>query len=182
MAGLISRRYAEALFQLALEKDCVDKYSDEIKLIHDTLAGNGEILKVLNNPEISSDIKMNILKDAFEKYVSEDVLGLLAVVFRKNREKELIDILSEFLGKVMEYRGIVYATVESAVPLKSEKINEIKQKLSKKLNKQVEVEVKIVPELIGGIKIAVDGYVIDNTVKKGIEAIKKALLEIKLAQ
>ena len=162
MAGLIAKRYAEALFQLALENDCVDKYSDEIKLIHDTLAGQDEILKVINNPEISAEIKMSILENAFKEYVSNDVLD-------------------SFLSKVIDYKGIVYAAVESAVPLKSEKLNEIKQKLSKKLNKQVEVEVKTVPELIGGIRISVCGYVIDNTVKNRIENIKKALLEIKLA-
>lgn len=181
MAGLIAKRYAEALFQLALENDCVDKYSDEVKLIHDTIAGEGEILNVINNPEISSEIKMSIFENAFKEYVSNDVLGLLSVIFVKNREKELISILDSFLGKVIDYKGIVYATVESAVPLKSEKLNEIKQKLSKKLNKQVEVKVKTVPELIGGIRISVGGYVIDNTVKKRIENIKKALLEIKLA-
>lgn len=181
MAGLIAKRYAEALFQLALENDCVDKYSEEIKFIHDTLAGEGEILKVIDDPEISSEIKMSILENAFKEYVSNDVLGLLSVIFVKNREKELINILDSFLSKVIDYKGIVYAIVESAVPLKSEKLNEIKQKLSKKLNKQVEVEVKTVPELIGGIRISVCGYVIDNTVKNRIENIKKALLEIKLA-
>ena len=92
MAGLIAKRYAEALFQLALENDCVDKYSDEIKLIHDTLAGQDEILKVINNPEISAEIKMSILENAFKEYVSNDVLGLLSVIFAKIREKELINI------------------------------------------------------------------------------------------
>lgn len=181
MAGIAAKRYAEALFQLAVENDCVEKYSDEIKLISDTLALDDDILKVINNPEISSEIKMGIFEKAFSKYVSNDVLGLIAVIFRKNREKELLNILDIFLSKVIDYKGIVYATVESAVPLKSEKINQIKQKLSEKLNKQVEIEVKTVPELIGGIRISVCGHVIDNTVKKQIENIKKALLEIRLA-
>lgn len=182
MAGLISKRYAEALFQLALEKNCVDKYADEIKLIYDLLCGNNEVLEVLYHPEISYESKMKILTDTFSAYVSDDVLGLLSVVFKKSREKELIDILNIFIDKVKEYKGIVNAVIESAVSLKSDKINEIKEKLSYKLNKQVEVEVKVVPELIGGIKISVCGYVIDNTVKSRITELKKALLAIRLAQ
>lgn len=181
MAQLISKRYAEALFQLALEKNCVDKYSDEIKLMHDCLVSDDEILRVLNHPQISSDKKIEILTIAFKDSISEDIIGLLNIVFRKNRENELIDILDTFLKKVLEYKGIVKAVVESAVALNNDKLNEIKEKLSNKLNKQVEIETKVVPELIGGLKISVVGHVIDNTVSSQIKALKKTLLASKLA-
>lgn len=181
MAGLISKRYAEALFQLALEQNCVDKYSDEIKLIYDTLTSDSEILRVLNHPQISSDKKLDILTTAFKDSVDENIIGLLSIVFRKNREKELIDILDTFLNKVMDYKGIVIATIESAAALKESKLNEIKEKLSSKLNKQVEIEAKVVPELIGGLKITVGGHVIDNTVKSQLDMMKKTLLATRLA-
>lgn len=181
MAGLISGRYAEALFQLALENNCVDKYSEEIKLIYDALVGNDEVLRVLNHPQISSEKKLDILTNAFKDNVSQEIMGLLTVIFRKNREKELIDILDTFLSKVLDYKNIVTAVVESAAELKSEKLDEIKEKLSNKLNKQVKIEAKVVPELIGGVKIAVMGHVIDNTVKSQLEALKKSLLAAKLA-
>lgn len=182
MAELISKRYAEALFQLALEQNCVDKYSDEVKLIYESLAGESEIMKVFNHPEISSESKFNILKSALNDCVSDDIMGLLSIVFRKNREKELIEILDTFLKKVLNYKGIVTAVVESAVPLKKKKLKEISEKLSSKLNKQVEVEALVVPELIGGLKITVEGHIIDNTVKSQLEAMKKAMLNTKLAQ
>lgn len=181
MAGLISNRYAEALFQLALEENCVDKYSDEIKLIYDTLTSDGEILRVLNHPQISSDKKMDILKSAFKDSVDENIIGFLSIIFRKNRENELTEILDTFLGKVLDYKGIVTATVESAVSLKKSKLDEIKEKLSIKLNKQVKVEARVVPELIGGLKITVSGHVIDNTVKSQLDDLKKTLLAARLA-
>lgn len=182
MAELISKRYAEALFQLALEQDCVDKYSDEVKLVYEALSGESEILKVFNYPEISSEVKFNILQTALKDSVSDDILGLLQVVFNKNREKELIEILDTFLKKVLDYKGIITAVVESAVPLSEKKLNEIKEKLSNKLNKQVDVEALVEPELIGGLKITVEGRVIDNTVKSQLENMKKAMLNTKLAQ
>ena len=108
-------------------------------------------------------------------------MGLLQIVFNKNREKELIEILDTFLKKVLDYKGIVTVVVESAVPLNEKKLNDIKEKLSNKLNKQVDVEVLVVPELIGGLKITVAGRVIDNTVKSQLEAMKKAMLNTKFA-
>ena len=66
--------------------------------------------------------------------------------------------------------------------LSEKKLNEIKEKLSNKLNKQVDVEALVEPELIGGLKITVEGRVIDNTVKSQLENMKKAMLNTKLAQ
>ena len=94
----------------------------------------------------------------------------------------MIEILDTFLKKVLDYKGIVTAVVESAVPLSEKKLNEIKEKLSNKLNKQVDVEALVEPELIGGLKITVEGRVIDNTVKSQLENMKKAMLNTKLAQ
>ena len=181
MAGIISGRYAEALFQLAIEQNCIDKYSDEVKLVYDTLTSDSEILRVLNHPQIGADKKLDILNTAFKDSVDSDILGFLSIIFKKNRENELTDILDTFLRKVLDYKGIVTAVVESAVPLKESRLNEIKDKLSSKLNKQVEIEAKVVPELIGGLKIAVCGHIIDNTVKSQLDAMKKTLLDLRLA-
>ncbi len=181
MAQLISVRYATALFELALEKDCIDKYSDEIKLMREAVTQDGEIMKILDHPQISSDEKLKILTSALEGKVSADIMGLINIVFRKNREKELADILDRYLDMAEKHKGIVYASVESAVPLKAAAVEDIKSKLSNKLNKQVIVETKVVPELIGGIRISVEGHVIDSTIKTKLSDLKGKLIETRLA-
>lgn len=182
MAGLISKRYAEALFQLAVEKDCVDRYSSQIKLISDTLACDSKVVRAINNPQISSDVKLGILISALKDSADDDILGLLSVVFRKNRESELTNILDTFLSKVRAHKGFVTAEVESAAALDDSRLEQIKNKLSDKLNKQVEIEAKVVPELIGGLKITVSGHVIDSSIKSRLDSMKKVLNEIQLAQ
>lgn len=181
MAQLISVRYATALFELALEKDCIDKYSTEITLMRDAVAKDSEILRILNHPQIGSEEKLKILTSAFEGKVSADIMGLINIVFRKNRETELVDILNKYLDMAEKHKGIVYAAVESAVPLKASVIDEIKIKLSNKLNKQVIVEAKVVPQLIGGIRISVEGHVIDSTIKTQLSELKGKLIETRLA-
>jgi F-type H+-transporting ATPase subunit delta len=60
-------------------------------------------------------------------------------------------------------------------------MNEIKEKLANKFNKQIEIKAVVDPALIGGVKIRVCGHLIDGTVKKQLDDIKKSLLEIRLA-
>ncbi len=181
MAQLISVRYATALFDLALEKDCIDKYSDEIKIMRDAVTEDSEIMRILDHPQISSEKKLSILTSALEGKVSADIMGLIHIVFRKNRETELTDIMNRFLDMAEKHKGIVYAKVESAVPLKESAVEEIKEKLSKKLNKQVIVNTNVDPQLIGGIKISVEGHVLDSTIKTQLSSLKGKLLETRLA-
>jgi F-type H+-transporting ATPase subunit delta len=181
MAQLVSARYATALFDLALEKNEIDKINDDIALVSSVFKTDENLNKVLSSPQFDSEVKLSILKNTFGKYVGDDVMGLFTVVFSKNRESLLGEIMDVFLQKVREYKGIATAEVFSAKPLGDEKIEKITEKLSKKFNKRIEVKTIVDPSLIGGIKIRVCGHLIDGTVKKQIDDIKKSLLDIRLA-
>jgi F-type H+-transporting ATPase subunit delta len=181
MAKLISRRYANALFELALESNKLDLYKNEIELIYDSVTKDNEFLKILNHPQITSEEKAKMLDDIFKAKVSDDIIALFHLMLRKNREAELIDVLSVFLEKYNAYKGITTALVYSAKPLSEAQLNTIKQKLSQNLNKQVDIKAEVDPALIGGVKILVDGHIIDGTIKKKLDDLKKQLLNIHTA-
>lgn len=179
--ALIPTRYASALFELALENNSIDKYYKDVELVYNTISADKELIAVLNHPQISGENKLDILGKAFAGNVSSEIIGFFNVIFRKNRENELLEILSAFIKKAEDYKGIAYATVESAEALSQESLDRIVQNLSKNLNKQVKVEAKVNPELIGGLKISVCGHIIDSTIKSQIENLKKQLLSARLA-
>lgn len=181
MAQLAAARYANALFELALEANKIDAFDEEVKFVAATCDGDKEFFAVLNHPQISGDEKMKVLESAFKGKISDEIIGLFSVVFKKNREAELIDILQKFIEKVEEHKGIVTAKVSSAKPLSEKQITDIKEKLSQNLNKQVFIEAVVEPSLIGGVCIAVDGHVIDGTIKSQIAEMKKQLLNLHLA-
>jgi F-type H+-transporting ATPase subunit delta len=181
MAQLVSARYATALFDLALEKNEIDKINDDIALVNSTFKSDENLKKVLASPQFTSEVKLNILKNTFGSYVSEDVLGFFTVVFSKNRESLFTEIMDIFLEKVRQHKNIATAEVFSAKPLSDERMAEIKEKLANKFNKQIEIKAVVDPALIGGVKIRVCGHLIDGTVKKQLDDIKKSLLEIRLA-
>ena len=57
-----------------------------------------------------------------------------------------------------------------------------KTELANKLNKQVVAKSVVVPELLGGLRISIDGHILDKTVKRQIEDMKKQMLATSLAQ
>ncbi len=180
MAELISGRYAEALFELALEKDCVDRYFEDVRLVYDCVKDDKEFLTVLKHPQISGEEKLKVLTEAFGGKISDDIMGLFSVAFRKNREAELLDMLEAFIEKVREHKGIVTARIVSAKPLTAPQIQRIKDKLIQTLEKQVEVKYSIDQSLIGGLQIYVCGRLIDNSIRTKLIGLKNRLDEAKI--
>lgn len=180
MAELIAKRYAAALFDIALEKNSIDKYFDDVELICETIEGDAEFDAVMKHPQISGEEKLSVLTTAFKGKVEDDIIGLFSVAFRKNREAQLFDILNAFIDKVKEHKGIVTANVVSAKALSEKQLAEIKQKLESGMNKQVIIESSVDPSLIGGVKITVCGKLIDNTVRRHLDELKTKLNEVKI--
>ncbi|WP_317366436.1 F0F1 ATP synthase subunit delta [uncultured Tyzzerella sp.] len=176
MAKLISKRYAVALFELAKETDKVDLFNSEIELIYNSIKNDKEFLTVLNHPRISGGEKFNLFQNIYKNNISEEILGLISIVVKKNRETEILEILEEFLELVRDYKGITTAYVFSAIALSDEQLTKIKENLSKNLNKEIIIEASVKPELIGGLLINVDGKVIDNSIKRNLDDIKKSLI------
>ena len=181
MAQLAAGRYANALFDLALETSKIDVFDEEVKLVLDTMKSDKEFLTVLGHPQISGDKKLSILEKAFKGKISDEILVLFSVIFRKNREAQLIDALEIFVRKVKEHKGIETAFVTSAKPLSEEQAESIKEKLSKNLNKQIFIQADVDESLLGGVRIKVAGHIIDGSVKKQLDDLKKQLLNIHLA-
>lgn len=176
MDKLISKRYAVALFKLAQESDKMDKFYQEVSLIINSIKDNEDFLPVINHPSLSSKSKFDIFEKAFKGSISEEIFGLISLIFQKNREAELFSIFQTFLALVDEFNGVVTATIFSAIKLSDSQLENIKNNLAKQLNKKVIIEEKQDPTIIGGLIINVDGKIIDNSIKKSLSDIKKALL------
>lgn len=176
MAKLISKRYAVALFELAKETDKIDLFNSQVELIYNSIKDDKEFLTVLNHPRISGGEKFNLFQNIYKDNISEEILGLISIVVNKNRETEILEILETFLELVKDYKGITTAYVFSAIALNDEQLTKIKENLSKNLNKEIIIEASIKPELIGGLLINVDGKVIDNSIKRNLDDIKKSLI------
>ncbi|MBR6399631.1 MAG: ATP synthase F1 subunit delta [Firmicutes bacterium] len=180
MAELISRRYAEALFEIAAEKNSVDKFYDDVALIYESIKDDKEFLTILKHPQISGEEKLDMLTAAFKGRVDDDILGLFSVAVSKNREAQIPDMLEVFIEKVRSCKGMASAELISAKPLTAPQIKSIQQKLEQTSKKQVDLKYSIDPSLIGGLRIKMCGMLIDNTVKRRLDEITSRLMETRV--
>jgi len=161
----LSAIYASTLFDLALEGNAADKYMKQAVLMRDALQ-NEECIRVLLHPHISAAEKRELFGSAFAGRIHENLLGFLYLVIDKNREAFLLPALSALITMIERHQGKVRARVLSATALAKKQVTALKEMLSGKLNKKIEMSQKVDPSVIGGPYIYVDGYYIDRTIKK----------------
>jgi len=161
----LSILYASALFDLALENDAVDEFLEQAGFVRESLKGD-ECRKILVHPHILASEKHEFFRKIFEGRIRDELLGFLLLAADKNREAFLLPALDALIGMIERHNNIVTARVLSAVPYDASQAEALKELLSQKLHKQVELSMKVDPSLLGGPYVYADGYYIDWTIKK----------------
>jgi len=160
----LSSLYASALFDLALQKGVTDEILDQATMIRDSLS-DPDCRRILTHPHISPAEKQAFLDKAFAGHIHEDLRSFFILVTEKNREEFLVPTLTALIHLIERHRNKTTAEVMSASVLDDSQTASIKEILSKKLNKDVQLSLKVDPTVIGGPHIYVDGYYIDWTVR-----------------
>ena len=171
-------RYARALTELAADRGpaYMDALHAQAGNLLDVFSSDAEFAALMANPRLSAQEKGGVLRKAFGEGLAEEIYGLLDLLFRKARASGITAVLERFRALVREQKRVAAAEISSAVPLTAQQTENIRKTLEKKLNKQVEVSVKIDPSLIGGLRVTADGMAADATVKNRIDGLKRQLL------
>ncbi|MFT4326962.1 MAG: ATP synthase F1 subunit delta [Candidatus Woesearchaeota archaeon] len=175
MVSIVYKRYAQALYSVALNNNKVEDIQRDVIAIKEVLTFESQLAKVLCHPRINENEKLSLLKNIFEGRVNNEVIGLLTIVLRKNRQQFLVNIFDEFLNFVRKGKNISVAIITSAIPLNDVIMNEIHQSLVRGLNKEIELHAKVDEKVMGGLKVQVDNMIFDRTIKGRLEQLKKVL-------
>jgi len=174
MANL-QTRYARALFELSLERGLTSEYMEQAAFLRDAI-NNHEYHRIITHPQIPQSQKADLIQSTFAGRVHDDLLGFMQLTITKNRERYLTPALDALVNMIRRHQKYVTARVISAVPLSQNQESRLRIKLAQKLNKQVELSVKVDESIIGGFRIHVDGHVFDRTIRRMLRDIKNNLI------
>lgn len=181
MAKLVSKTYGDALFELALERNCVDELSSEVKVVRAALEENGELMKLMEHPKIVKEEKLQIIERIFKGRVSDDLTGFLELVAGKDRYGEIFGIFDFFMGRVREYKHIGVASVTTAVELKEKQKKALVERLLATTQyESFEMDYTVDAGLIGGMVIRIGDRVVDSSIKHKLELMSRDLMKIQL--
>ncbi len=168
-----ARRYSQAVFDIAREKNELDKWQSDLKKIA-TLADDVEFIALLENPKVRFEDKAKILAKGLGD-VNPLALNLVYLLVTKGRFGMVADIADEYQRLLDSYRGIEQAEVTTAIELDDEERRKLEERLETVVGKKVVLKPRIDPSVLGGIVARVGGKLLDGSTRSKLVALKKAL-------
>ena len=169
----VARRYAKSLLGLGKEKSVVDRLYDDMCLISDTIRENRQLALLFKSPIINTDKKDRILQEIFGDKISEVTLQFLQIITRKKREYYVEDIVSAFVAKYKECKGIQTAQVITATPLGDDLRQEMLRIIGQTTSDQVELREIIDKDIIGGYILRWGDRQVDASVTSKLHDLKQ---------
>ena len=166
--------YANALLDLSISKNEVLEMRNEIKEVKKIIKENKDFLLMMHLKTVKIEEKYQIIDKIFNSCLLT-LRSFFKVLIKNNLSFYFYDILKESLYRFDDYLNIEEGTLYISSPLKEEEIDLIKNIVSKKINKQLDMEVLIDKNLIGGFKIVLRNDIFDSSILSRINNFKKAL-------
>ena len=168
-----AKRYAQAAFAVALEYQEVERWAEDLDALA-TLMGEPRAAAFLESDKVSDAEKRALLEAALSD-VSPRALNLAQLLADKHRIDLIDHIREEFHALLDEYRGIARATVTTAVPMSEEETRTVATRLGEITGKQVIVQPKVDPSILGGLIAKIGDTLIDGSVRSRLLALKRQL-------
>ncbi|QIK53046.1 F0F1 ATP synthase subunit delta [Dysgonomonas sp. HDW5B] len=175
-SGMVSMRYARALFSYALEKKAEDTIFSEMNILSENLASSSQLRATLDNPVLSTREKLELIKLAVGETISDVFVRFIQLVLHQRRENHLQTISLVYLDLYRKYKNISVGKLVTACPVDDTTINKIKQLVKQKEEGTIEFVTEVDPKLGGGFILYIGTYRLDASVASQLSRIKSQLM------
>ena len=172
--SLVAKRYSEAFFSLALDKNKVSEYKEDLKLVLDTFKGVDSIDLFFASEKITKQEKKDLIEKSFNEKISVDAKNLLKLLVDKGRMGYITEIAEDYFHLANENLNICEGLIESVRPIDETRIKELETLLAKD-GQTVVLRQKINKSLISGFRITLNNEVIDGSMKSKIDQMQDLL-------
>lgn len=179
ISGPVTNRYADALFELARDKGHLDAISRDVEF----LSAEMEVPSVadfLFDGRIAVKEKQKRI-EFLQAHIHPLTYSFVRLLLDKNRLEVLRGLGTAFRRRQFAEQGVVEGVVESARPLEPAALADLEGALSKMLAKSVKLETKVVPELLGGVRVTVDHRMLDQSLRGRLEGLRTNLMSAQLS-
>ncbi len=167
--------YGTALMEAAQDVGKQQEILEEGQQIVEILQNEPDLKAFIDYPAISADEKKKALQEIFEGRICQELMNFLFVLIDKRRAGRFERIIRVYRDLLEKEEGVSYGVVYSVEKLSEERIAQLEEQTSRLLKLNVKLENEIDPKLIAGVKIMVEGKLIDASYRKKFEEMASQL-------
>lgn len=175
----VAARYAEAIYELANEKNKIDEIEKDMNTINQMIKESEELKRLMKSPIFSMEEKQKTFKEIMEKTkINELCTRFIHVVIANKRSGVIGEIIDAFNSKLADIRGETNANITTAHKLSEEQMTKLKETLKSIIGKDVAVNANVDESLQGGMIVKIGSKQIDTSIKTKLQSLKLKLKEV----
>ena len=172
----LAGRYASALFGLARDERQIDAVGRSLDLLAQALADSRDFSELAASPLVGrEDAGKAFAAVAVQLGLDPITTNFLGVLARNGRKGELRNVIRAFRRLAAEHRGETTAEVVTAHPLKDDQLAALKAQLRSRAGRDVAVETRTDPEILGGIVVKMGSQMIDASIRTKLNRLAEAM-------
>ncbi len=174
MAG----RYATALFELARETNAIDAVKAALERFDALVAENPDLNRLVRSPAFSGAEQLQALSAVLDRAgIGGLAAKFLKLVTMNRRLFAARDMVRGYRELVALHKGEATAEVTVAERLKDDHLAALKSALKAVSGKDVDLNIKIDPAIIGGLVVKLGSRMVDTSLRTKLNAIRHAMKE-----
>ena len=174
----LASRYAKSLIDLAVEQDALETTLQDMQLIDATVRGSKEFASILRSPVIKADKKEAIIDAIFAARLSPLTRAFVRLLTQKGRENTLGEMATSFIKQYREMKHISQVRLITAAPVSEAVREQISSRVAASMpGQRIELSTDVQPELIGGFVLEMDDKLVDASIRRDLNDIKKQFLK-----
>ena len=174
----VSGRYATALFELARDEKSIDAVKADLDKFDAMLNESADLKRLVRSPVFAADAQLRALSAVLDKAGISGVSAKFLKVLTANRRLFAVsDVIRAFRARVAKFKGEASAEVTVAEPLSDKNLDSLKAALQAISGKDVTLNVKVDPSIIGGLVVKLGSRMVDSSLRTKLNSIKHAMKE-----
>ena len=168
--------YGKALYELSAENGTQEQVREELETVRQALAREPSYVTLLDTPAVASDVKIGLLRQAFAG-ADAMLLNFLSILCQKRELYSFQACADAFDRCYDEAHDILRATAITAQPMSEAQCGALREKLSGLTGKNVLLENRVDPQLLGGIMLRYGGVHLEDSIRGRLEQLRRSLRE-----
>lgn len=173
-----ARLYGGSLYELAAGEMLTDTILEQMDAIRQLFRENPDYVRLLSEPSIPKEERSGLIEKAFGTQAERYLVSFLKLLMERGILSEYPGCCEEFTRRYNEDHNIAQAVVTSAVSLSGEQMDALKAKLEQISGKKVVLIQKKDPSVLAGLKVELEGKLLDGTVQSRLSGISRKLDEL----
>lgn len=174
----VAGRYATALFELARDEKSVDAVKADLDNFDALLNESADLKRLVRSPVFSAETQLKALSAVLDQAgLSGTSAKFLKVLTANRRLFAVTDVVRAYRTLVAKFKGEASADVTVAEPLNDKNLDALKTALKSVTGKDVALNVKVDPSIIGGLVVKLGSRMVDSSLRTKLNSIKHAMKE-----